>query len=302
MNGLHEDRGRSEGLRDATQVGQLFVVATPIGNLEDITLRALKVLAAADVIAAEDTRNTAILLARHGIRARPVALHEHNEAMMVPKIFAWLRQGKRVALVSDAGTPAISDPGSHLVAKAREEGFRVTPIPGPNAAMTGLSASGLNDGPFLHYGFLPARPSARRRALETLASLPYALVFYEAPHRIVESVEDLNACLGGERTLVLARELTKLFESIHCCSLAQAGEWLRADPDRQRGEFVLIVSAAAGQGKVHEHEWEAMLDKLLAELPLAQAVKLTCALSGAKRNQVYSRALAVSASAKAKEL
>ena len=302
MKESHEDSRGSEGLRDAAQSGQLFVVATPIGNLEDITLRALKVLAEADVIAAEDTRNTATLLARHGIRGRTVALHEHNEAKMVPEILAWLRQGKRVALVSDAGTPAISDPGAHLVAKAREAGFRVTPIPGPNAAMAGLSASGLPDGPLLLYGFLPARPAARRRALESLASLPYALVFYEAPHRIIESVEDLSVYLGGERTLVLARELTKVFESIHHCPLAQAGEWLRADANRQRGEFVMIVSAAAEASKVREHEWEATLDILLAELPLAQAVKLTCALSGAKRNQVYCRALAASAAAKAKEL
>lgn len=292
MKKSHEDSRRGEERRNGTQAGQLFVVATPIGNLEDITLRALKVLAAADVIAAEDTRIGATLLARHGIGARPVALHEHNEARMVPRILAWLGEGKCVALISDAGTPAISDPGAHLVGHAREAGFRVTPIPGPSAAVTALSAAGLPDSPFLFYGFLPARPAARRRSIEPLAGLPYALVFYEAPHRIVEAVEDLEACLGGERTLVLARELTKMFESIHKCTLAEAAQWLRADPNRQRGEFVLIVSGAPEVGRPAEHDWETVLNTLLAELPLAQAVKLTCTISGAKRNEVYARALA----------
>lgn len=278
--------------RDAMEAGQLFVVATPIGNLDDITLRALKVLAAAEVIAAEDTRNTATLLARHGLATRTVALHAHNEAKMISKVLAWLREGKRVALVCDAGTPAISDPGARLVAGARAAGFRVTPVPGPNAAVAGVSAAGLPDAPFLVYGFLPARSAARRRALRSLAALPYTLVFYEAPHRLLESVDDLLACLDGERTLVLARELTKLFESIHCCPLPQAGQWLRADADRQRGEFVLIVSGAPESEEAARPAWEAALQVLLAELPLAQAVKLTCALSGAKRNQVYARALA----------
>ncbi|MBI2315661.1 MAG: 16S rRNA (cytidine(1402)-2'-O)-methyltransferase [Betaproteobacteria bacterium] len=285
--------------RDAMEAGQLFVVATPIGNLDDITLRALKVLASAEVIAAEDTRNTATLLARHGIGTRAVALHAHNEAKMIPKALAWLREGKRVALVCDAGTPAISDPGAQLVAGARAAGFRVTPIPGPNAAVAGVSASGLPDAPFLVYGFLPPRPAARRRALQPLAALPYTLVFYEAPHRILESVDDLEVCLGGERALVLARELTKVFESIHCCPLSQAQAWLRAEADRRRGEFVLIVSGAPKSEEAARPAWETALEVLLAELPLAQAVRLTCALSGAKRNQVYARALTAANAQKA---
>ncbi len=294
MENSHDDRPNEEARGD-TRAGQLFVVATPIGNLEDITLRALEVLAEVDFIAAEDTRNTAALLGRHGIRTRLVALHEHNEAKMAPKILEWLRQGKRIALVSDAGTPAISDPGAYLAKRAAEAGFRATPIPGPNAAIACLSAAGLPDGPFLFYGFLPARSSARRRALGALAALPFKLVFYEAPHRILESVADLHACLGGERTLVVARELTKVFESIHSCALAEAESWLRADADRQRGEFVLIVGAADSTANAEEQAWERTLRILLAELPLAQAVKLTCALSGAKRNQVYPRALTLAA-------
>ena len=286
------DIGRwNGGKKDHADPGQLYVVATPIGNLEDITLRALKTLAAVDVIAAEDTRNTAALLARHGIGTRLVSLHRHNETRAVSRVLGWMREGKNVALVSDAGTPAISDPGAHLVRAAGEQGLRVTPIPGASAAVAAYSACGLPESPILFHGFLPAKPGARRKALGSLASLPFALVFYEAPHRVLECVADLASCLGGGRTLVIARELTKVFESIHRCALGAALEWLRADPDRQRGEFVLIVSGATGARAAPGEDWEATLAKMLAELPLAQAVKLTCALTGARRSEVYPRAL-----------
>ncbi|OFZ91377.1 MAG: 16S rRNA (cytidine(1402)-2'-O)-methyltransferase [Betaproteobacteria bacterium RBG_16_64_18] len=284
------DRVHGEGRQGDD--GTLYVVATPIGNVEDITLRALKVLAAADVIAAEDTRNTASLLKRHGIGKRPVALHQHNEASMAAKVVQWLRQGRSVALVTDAGTPGLSDPGALVVARAMTAGLRVVPIPGANAAVAAFSASGLTDARFLFYGFLPARSSARRAAIAALASLNCALVFYEAPHRILDSVDDLAAVLPGERTIVIARELTKVFESIASLPLHGAPAWMRADANRQRGEFVLIVAGAPEKDQKSRTGWEATLEHLLGELPLAQAVRITCALTGARRKAVYEHALA----------
>jgi 16S rRNA (cytidine1402-2'-O)-methyltransferase len=265
------------------------VVATPIGNLEDISSRALDSLARADAIAAEDTRVTARLLEHHRLRAKLIAVHEHNERQSAERIIRELAQGKNIALVTDAGTPGIADPGALVVARARAAGFRVVPIPGPNAAVAALSAAGLPDGPFIFFGFLPARSAARRKALESMHNMPYALVFYEAPHRIVECVEDLAAVLGADRTLVLARELTKMFEDIHRCRLGDAPGWLRENPDRQRGEFVLIVEGATP--KETGPDWEPVLSALLAEMPLARAVKLTCRITGAKKNAVYERAL-----------
>jgi 16S rRNA (cytidine1402-2'-O)-methyltransferase len=265
------------------------VVATPIGNLEDISPRALDSLAHADAIAAEDTRVTARLLERHRIQGKLIAVHGHNEQRAADWIVEQLARGKTVALVTDAGTPAISDPGATVVKKARAAGFRVVPIPGPNAAVTALSASGISEGPFLFAGFLPAKPGPRRKALERLSMLPYTLVFYEAPHRVVECVEDMSAALGPERILVIARELTKLFEQIHRCVLSEAAAWLRED--RERGEFVLIAEGAAVRGENAKLDWERVLTTLIVELPLAHAVKLTCKLTGAKKNAVYARAL-----------
>ncbi len=284
MKVVHDEAGRKDG--------RLYVVATPIGNLDDITLRALKVLSEVEIVAAEDTRNTATLLTRHGIAKRPVALHEHNEAKMAGQVTAWLREGRSVALVSDAGTPGLSDPGALVVAEAMAAGMRVVPIPGANAAVAAFSASGLVQGRFLFYGFLPGRAAARRSAIAELAQQPWALVFYEAPHRILECVDDLAAGLAGERTIVIARELTKMFESIASLPLAEAPGWLRAEANRQRGEFVLIVSAAEAKPGETDAEWEKLLGCLLDELPLAQAVRLTCAATGARRKAVYERALA----------
>jgi len=267
------------------------VVATPIGNLEDISPRALESLARADAIAAEDTRVTARLLEHHRVQGKLIAVHEHNERRAADSIVEQLAQGKTVALVTDAGTPAISDPGATVVARARAAGFKVVPVPGPNAAVTALSASGIADGPFLFAGFLPARPAARRKALDALSALPYTLVLYEAPHRVVECVEDMSAALGPERTLVIARELTKLFEQIHRCRLGEAADWLRAEADRRRGEFVLIAEGPAARNESAKPDWERVLTTLLGELPLAHAVKLACKLTGAKKNAVYARAL-----------
>jgi 16S rRNA (cytidine1402-2'-O)-methyltransferase len=265
------------------------VVATPIGNLEDISPRALDSLAHADAIAAEDTRVTARLLEHYRMRGKLIAVHGHNEQRAADSIVEQLARGKTVALVTDAGTPAISDPGATVVKKARAAGFRVVPIPGPNAAVTALSASGISEGPFLFAGFLPAKPGPRRKALERLGLLPYTLVFYEAPHRVIECVEDMSAALGPERILVIARELTKLFEQIHRCRLGEAAAWLRED--RERGEFVLIAEGAAARSENAKLDWERVLTTLIVELPLAHAVKLTCKLTGAKKNAVYARAL-----------
>jgi len=276
------------------------VVATPIGNLEDISPRAIHSLAHADVIAAEDTRVTARLLEHYRVQGKLMAAHEHNEQRAADSIVGQLARGRIVALVTDAGTPAISDPGATVVKKARAAGFRVVPIPGPNAAVTALSAAGIGDGTFLFAGFLPAKPGPRRKALERLGTSPYTLVFYEAPHRVVECVEDMSAALGPERVLVIARELTKLFEQIHQCHLGEAAAWLREDPDRLRGEFVLIAEGAAARSESAKLDWERVLATLLAELPLAHAVKLACKLTGAKKNAVYARALQLARAASAR--
>ena len=282
--------GTSEG------AGKLYVVATPIGNLGDISARALAVLAQADLVAAEDTRTTGHLLAHHGIVAKLVALHEHNERERAADLVARIQTGKTIALVSDAGTPAISDPGALLVARARQAGITVCPVPGANAAIAALSAAGLAAPHFLFYGFLPVKSAARRTALAALRELPYALVFYEAPHRVNECVADLAATLGGEREIVIARELTKLFEAIHSCPLDAAGAWLAADTNRQRGEFVLIVTGAPEEKQEGlPAEAERVLRLLLAELPLKQSAALAAAITGARKNELYARALALRA-------
>ena len=270
----------------------LYVVATPIGNLRDISLRALDTLASADVVAAEDTRTTAPMLTHYGIAAnRLLALHQHNERSAAEKIIALLVQGQSVALVSDAGTPAVSDPGALLVEAVREAGYRVIPIPGANAALAALSAAGLPAPHSLFYGFLPNKSAARCHALQDLVALPYALVFYEAPHRILECVADLQTVFGGERQIVLAREITKMFESIHRCTLAEAMDWLNADPNNQRGEFVLLVAGAAAKEEGLSIEAEQTLTVLLKELPLKQAVQLAVQITGVGRNELYQRAL-----------
>jgi 16S rRNA (cytidine1402-2'-O)-methyltransferase len=269
----------------------LYVVATPIGNLRDLTLRALDVLRTVDLVAAEDTRVTRHLLAHFTIDTQTTALHEHNEERAAQRIIEMLRQGKSVALVSDAGTPAISDPGARLVRSVREAGLRVIPIPGPSAVIAALSVAGVSDGHFLFYGFLPARGAARLRDLERLRQVPWVLVFYEAPHRVREALVDFEQTFGGERHVIIARELTKMFETIHACTLGDACAWLDADPNRSRGEFVLIVEGAAVTGDADAEEVERVLNVLLAQLPLKQAVQLAADITGAKKNALYQRAL-----------
>ncbi|MDA8382505.1 MAG: 16S rRNA (cytidine(1402)-2'-O)-methyltransferase [Betaproteobacteria bacterium] len=274
----------------------LYVVATPIGNLRDLSMRALDVLAAADVIAAEDTRTTRHLLAHYALGGTLVALHEHNERDAAPRLLALLKEGRTVALVSDAGTPAISDPGAWLVAQARAAGVAVVPIPGPNAAITALSAAGIRAPHFLFYGFLAPRRSARLREIAALKTLPYLLVFYEAPHRVAATAADLCEALGGERSITFARELTKRFETLHTCPLREALSWLEADVHHQKGEFVLLVEGLLPEAaKEPVQEGERCLRVLLEELPLKQAVGLAAKLTGEGRNDLYRRALAIRA-------
>ena len=277
----------------------LYVVATPLGNLADITLRAIDILGSADVVAAEDTRVTAVLLRRYGIAARPVSLHEHNEAQRVARIVADLAAGRSVALCSDAGTPAVSDPGARLVRAVRDAGFPVVPIPGANAAVAALSAAGLVAERFVFLGFLPAAAKARRELLDRYAGLPCALAIYEAPHRVRASVAALAEALGGEREVVIARELTKKFEAIDRMPLAAAADWLAADANRTRGEFVLLVdapAAAAAGDEAAAPSPDALrwLAALAAELPPSRAARIVAAMTGAPRDALYARALALS--------
>jgi len=275
-----------------TRRATLYVVATPIGNLADITGRALDVLRGVDAVAAEDTRITRRLLAHYGMDKRLIAVHEHNERSAAGKVIALLEAGRSVAYTTDAGTPGISDPGALLVSAVREAGFPVTPVPGPSAAVAALSVSGIAGPQFLFYGFLPERASARRRAIEALAAQPFPVVFYEAPHRIAECAADLCTVLGGERRIVIARELTKRFETVHACALADAVAWLAADPMRRKGEFVLVVAGGAGAAADDDLGRRA-LDVLLAELPLRQAVDLAARIAGGKKNALYRLALAL---------
>jgi 16S rRNA (cytidine1402-2'-O)-methyltransferase len=269
----------------------LYVVPTPLGNLADLTRRAEEILRQVPWVAAEDTRHSGPLLKQLGSSARTLPAHRHNEHEAAARIVERLQAGESVALISDAGTPGISDPGARVVAAVRLAGCRVIPLPGPCAAVTALSASGLIDEHFLFYGFLPSKGGQRRQAIAALREQPAALVFYEAPHRVLETVADLAAGLG-ERTLVIARELTKLFESIHSCPLSEALAWLEADSNRQRGEFVLIVSGAPAGAD--DGEGERVLQLLLADgLPVKQAAKLSAAITGAAKNALYERALAL---------
>lgn len=274
-----------------TDKATLYVVATPIGNLSDITLRALETLKTVDVIAAEDTRITVRLLDRHGISGKLLAVHEHNERRAAERLVGLLAEGKAVALVTDAGTPGVADPGAQVVAAVREAGYTVVPLPGPNAAVTALSASGFAADRFLFCGFLPARAAERRRTLAELAGQTATLVFYETPHRVVDSVADICSALGGERDIVFARELTKIHETVHCCRLDAAVEWLQADDNRQRGEFVLVVAGAPEARQDGEADVEHVLKILLGELPLKQAVALAAKLTGGNRSTLYQLAL-----------
>ena len=272
--------------------GTLYVVATPIGNLGDITLRAIETLKMIDAIAAEDTRHTSGLLSHFGISKKLIAVHEHNEQQSAEKLLAQLRKGENIALVTDAGTPGISDPGAIVVKIVREAGIKVVPIPGVSAVVAALSASGITQNGFYFHGFLPASGTARRKQLEALKAQTVTLVLYEAPHRIVDCVEDLAKVLGGERQLTFARELTKTFETIYTCPVSLASAWLQADANQQRGEFVLLVEAVPiVELQEISEEAQRVLKCLLAELPLKQAVALATEITQFKKNDLYEFAL-----------
>lgn len=284
--------------RGAVEPRTLYVVATPLGNLGDVTLRAVETLRRVDVLAAEDTRVTAVLLRHLGIERRMLSLHQHNEARRSEQVVAELAAGRSVALVSDAGTPAISDPGAKLVRAVRAAGFAVVPVPGANAAAAALSAAGLVAERFTFLGFLPASAKARRELLAVYAALPCALVVYEAPHRVCATVDAMVEILGGERELVIARELTKKFETMAAMPLAEAPAWLDADTNRVRGEFVLLVDAP----KRAEHapeviglsaDVERWLAALVPELSPARAARVIASVTGVPREVVYARAVAL---------
>jgi 16S rRNA (cytidine1402-2'-O)-methyltransferase len=269
----------------------LYVVATPIGNAGDITLRAINVLSIADAVACEDTRNTAHLLTRYGLSKELIPAHEHNEREVAEKLIVRLQAGQRIALVSDAGTPAVSDPGARIVDAVRAAGLRVMPLPGPSAAIAALSASGLVNDRFHFVGFLPTKAKQREAALARLRDIDATLVFYEAPHRIIESVEALAGAFEPTRQVVLGRELTKLFEEIHRCSLFEASAWLAQDSNRQKGEYVILVEGAPVAIDENDAEADRVLAILLAECPLKQAAALAAQITGQKKNALYDRAL-----------
>lgn len=272
--------------------GILYVVATPIGNLQDITLRALDILKSVDAIAAEDTRHSSGLLNHFGISKKLIAVHEHNEHQSAEKLLLQLNAGENIALVTDAGTPGISDPGAVVVDLVRKAGIKVVPVPGASAVITALSASGITQNGFLFHGFLPASGAARRKVLEALKTQTLTLVFYEAPHRILECVADLSLVLGAERRITFARELTKTFETFYSCSLGAATAWLQADTNQQRGEFVLLVEAPLQkEAEAIPEDAARILKLLLAELPLKQAVKLATEITQLKKNDLYEFAL-----------
>lgn len=312
------------GLAAGSSDGSLYVVATPIGHLSDLGARAAEVLRSVDVVAAEDTRTSRVLLDRVGSHASPMAAHRHNELEAGERIVALLAQGRNVALISDAGTPAISDPGARIVAMALRAGHRVVPIPGPSAPIALLSACGLVEGAFHFEGFLPTRAKARADRLALLARMPHAFVLFEAPHRIARTLPAIAAACGDARWLALGRELTKRFEEIHVCRAGGAAAWLAADPNRERGEYVLVVAAAnydperavrhgarsddgsapesasAGQAQPQSEAAEAgsatvevaaLLAALLEELPVSRAVRIAERATGLPHRLLYRLAL-----------
>lgn len=276
-----------------TASGTLYVVATPIGNLDDISARMLKTLQNVALIAAEDTRHSARLMQHFGINTPLIACHDHNERDQGLRLVERLLAGESIALISDAGTPLISDPGFHLVRAARAAGVPVVPVPGPCALVAALSAAGLPSDRFVFEGFLPARSSGRRQQLEALREETRTLIFYEAPHRLLESLRDMHTVFGDERVVVLARELTKTFETIKGAPLADLCAWVEADSNQQRGECVLLVegwSAPEGEESLST-EVLRILQLLLAELPLKRAAALAAEITGVRKNLLYQEAL-----------
>lgn len=270
--------------------GTLYLVATPIGNLADITQRASSVLSQVDIIAAEDTRHSQRLLSHLGIRSRLLAYHEHNEDRVTPKLLDELASGKSIALISDAGTPLISDPGYRLVSQAHDRGVDVVPIPGVCAAIAALSAAGLATDAFTFEGFPPAKQGARLHFLEQLAGQQRTMVFYVSCHRIIETLKDMQSVFGGDRRATFARELTKTFETIKRAELSELVDWVEVDENQRKGEIVLVVegkTAEVGDASQVDH----YLSILLKELPVKQSVSLVVKMTGENKNDIYRRAL-----------
>jgi 16S rRNA (cytidine1402-2'-O)-methyltransferase len=286
-------KGRTKLHSEGTEMAEpiLYVVATPIGNLQDITLRALETLKAVNVIAAEDTRVSRKLLSHFGIQTELISSHQHNEQRAALRLIKLLSEGKSVALIADAGTPAISDPGAVVVGQARAAGFRVVTIPGPSALTAAIAASGLQSSSFCFHGFLPARKAEREAALASLKMQRGLQVFYEAPHRIIECLSSMVAVMGADRRICIARELTKLFEQFHVCRLDEAVLWLRDSENHRRGEFVLIVEGCLAETTAERSSTVHALEILLRELPLKQAVGLAAEITGGKKNALYKQAL-----------
>ena len=269
----------------------LYIVPTPIGNLSDITQRALDVLNSVDLVAAEDTRHTGLLLQHFMINARMFAFHDHNEQQKADTLVEKLKSGVSIALVSDAGTPLINDPGFHLVRRCRDEGIRVIPLPGACAAITALSASGLPSDRFCYEGFLPAKSKARNDVLDALIDEPRTMVFYESTHRILESLTQMRDVWGAERYVVMARELTKTWESIYGAPVGELLEWVQEDSNRIKGEIVLIVEGALQDKEEITPQAVKTLSLLLNELPLKKAAALTAEIHHLKKNRLYQYAL-----------
>ncbi|WP_194789266.1 16S rRNA (cytidine(1402)-2'-O)-methyltransferase [Pseudomonas sp. UFMG81] len=274
-------------------MGTLYVVATPIGNLDDMSARALKVLAQVSLIAAEDTRHSVRLLQHFGIDTPLAACHEHNERDEGGRFITRLLAGDDVALVSDAGTPLISDPGYHLVRQARAAGVQVVPVPGACALIAALSAAGLPSDRFIFEGFLPAKSAGRRARLEQVREESRTLIFYEAPHRILECLEDMEVVFGAERPAVLAREITKTFETLKGLPLGELRAFVQGDSNQQRGECVVLVAGwtAPDDEQAISTEAQRVLDLLLAELPLKRAAALAAEITGVRKNLLYQLAL-----------
>ncbi|AUI67209.1 MULTISPECIES: 16S rRNA (cytidine(1402)-2'-O)-methyltransferase [Glaesserella] len=276
------------------QTGTLYIVATPIGNLSDITQRALTILETVDLIAAEDTRHSGILLSHYGIKKPFFALHDHNEQQKAAILVEKLQQGQNIALISDAGTPLISDPGFHLVRHCRQAGIHIVPIPGACAAITALCSSGIASDRFCFEGFLPAKSKARCDKLTALSDEPRTLIFYESTHRILECLSDMQSIFGEDRYLVMARELTKTWETIHGDSIANLISWLSEDNNRIKGEIVLIVEGKSEQSSNNEISPQALklLARLSEELPLKKASAIVADTFGYKKNELYQYGLA----------
>jgi 16S rRNA (cytidine1402-2'-O)-methyltransferase len=275
-------------MEDDMAAGRLWVIATPIGNLDDLSPRAAEVLRSVALVAAEDTRHSAPLLARVGSTAKTLALHEHNERGQAARIVETILAGNDVALISDAGTPLVSDPGYRLVRAVREAGGVVSPVPGPCAAIAALSIAGLPSDRFVFEGFLPAKASARRERMQALSSETRTLILYESSHRIVESLADAIAIFGASREGVLARELTKVFETVIAAPLGAIAERVAADPNQQRGEFVLLIAGASeADADAQLAEGRRVFALLREELPPAKAAKLAAAITGAPRKALY---------------